>query len=108
MEWLIDFINFVLTIMNIIWTISRKFQAMNDFIYGLNGKMKMGVISNINSGIWEAALRDNWVPNVDYISVILSYAVRCKKPERKIYEMAQQIAGVKAEEIYLSMIEKLI
>jgi FMN phosphatase YigB (HAD superfamily) len=61
--------------------------------------MNIGIISNINSGIWEAALRDSWVPSVNYKSVILSCKVGVAKPSREIYELAQKESGVNPNEI---------
>jgi putative hydrolase of the HAD superfamily len=74
-------------------------KPINNLVYELNGKMNIGVISNINSGIWEAALRDNWVPKVNYKSIILSCEVGIKKPDKEIYEIAEQKSGVNPEEI---------
>ena len=74
-------------------------KPINNLLYELDGKINIGVISNINSGIWEAALKDNWVPKVNYKSVILSYKVNTKKPDRKIYEIAQRESGVNPEEV---------
>ena len=74
-------------------------KPMNKFIYEIKDKIDIGIISNINSEIWEAALRDGWVPKINYKSVILSYKVGLKKPNKKIYEIAQSESKVKAEEI---------
>jgi len=61
--------------------------------------LDIGIISNICSEIWESALRDSWVPNINYKSVILSYKVGLIKPDREIYELAQKEAGVNPNEI---------
>lgn len=74
-------------------------QPINKLINELDGKMNIGIISNINSGIWEAALRDSWVPSVNYKSVILSCDVGMAKPNRGIYEIAQNESGVDPNEI---------
>jgi len=72
---------------------------INELVYELSKDLNIGILSNINSEIWEAAQRDAWVPKINYKSVILSYKLGFKKPEREIYEVSQKEAGVKPEEI---------
>lgn len=74
-------------------------QPIKNLAEEMVNKLDVGIISNINSEIWEAALRDGWVPKIDYKSIILSYKVGIKKPDKKIYEIAQREVRVRSEEI---------
>ena len=65
-------------------------KPVQDLIYSVEGKIKIGIISNIPAEIWWAAMGDNWVPNIKYDEMILSSDVEEVKPERKIYEIAQK------------------
>jgi putative hydrolase of the HAD superfamily len=74
-------------------------QPVSDLIYSLEGKLDIGIISNINSGIWEAGLKYGYVPNIKYKQVLLSYKLKLCKPNPKIYALAQELSGVKPQEI---------
>ena len=65
-------------------------KPVQDLIYSVEGKVGNGIISNISAETWWAALEDNWVPNIKYNETILSSDVGLVKPERKIYQMAQE------------------
>jgi FMN phosphatase YigB (HAD superfamily) len=82
------------------WVADYKIiKPVNEMIFGLVGKIDMGIISNINSGIWEAAVKYEYVPNIEYKQILLSYKLGIKKPDRKIFEIAQEKSGVHPEEI---------
>jgi FMN phosphatase YigB (HAD superfamily) len=55
---------------------------------------KVGLLTNIMPGLLAAMRRDNQIPNVNYDAVIDSSEVAAIKPESKIYEIAQERAGV--------------
>jgi FMN phosphatase YigB (HAD superfamily) len=55
---------------------------------------KVGLLTNIMPGLLAAMRRDNQVPNINYDAVIDSSEVAAIKPESKIYEIAQERAGV--------------
>lgn len=74
-------------------------QKINNLIYSLENKINIGIISNIGSGIWEAAVEDKLVPNIKYKKVLLSYKIGITKPNNEIYKIAQQEAGVESSEI---------
>lgn len=74
-------------------------KPLNKLIYTLEPRIDMGIISNVGSGLWEAAVKYKMVPDIKYKFVFLSYQHGIIKPEKKVYEMAQKAAGVKATEI---------
>jgi len=55
---------------------------------------KVGLLTNIMPGLLAAMRRDNQIPNVSYDAIIDSSEVAAIKPESKIYEIAQERAGV--------------
>ncbi|MDD4938056.1 MAG: HAD-IA family hydrolase [Candidatus Shapirobacteria bacterium] len=70
-----------------------------NFISSLEGKVNFGIISNIPAEVWWAAFESGWVPKVKYNEILLSSDVGITKPDRKIYEIAQNKSGVNSEEI---------
>jgi putative hydrolase of the HAD superfamily len=77
----------------------KVIQPVFDMICSLEGKVDMGIISNIHADVWWAAFEDNWVPKVKYKEILLSSDLGVIKPSKDIYEIAQEKANVKAEEI---------
>lgn len=65
-------------------------KPIHDLIYSLVGKVGIGIILNIPTEIWWAALDGNWVPNIKYDEIILFSDVKTIKPDRKIYEIVQK------------------
>lgn len=74
-------------------------KPINDLIYSLEKKIEIGIISNIGPGIWEAALKYKFVPNIKYKKVYLSCKEEMYKPNSDIYEKVQKESGFKPEEI---------
>lgn len=75
-----------------IWPIQK-------LIKELEGKVDIGIISNVASGIWEKAVESGMVPNVKYGPVYLSGDLKIMKPDRRIYELVLQKSEVRPEEI---------
>lgn len=74
-------------------------QPVNNLIYFLEDKIDIGIISNIGSGIWEAAVKQKMVPNIKYKKVYLSCDLKMMKPGSDIYEKVQKESMVKPGEI---------
>lgn len=62
---------------------------------------KVGLISNIMPGAIDHMLKSHLIPDVSYAAVVDSSEVGAIKPEKKIYEIAQGLAGVDPKEILL-------
>lgn len=62
---------------------------------------KIGLISNIMPGAIAHMLETHIIPDVAYAAVVDSSEVNAIKPEQKIYEIAQGLAGVEPQEILL-------
>jgi FMN phosphatase YigB (HAD superfamily)/DNA-binding XRE family transcriptional regulator len=62
---------------------------------------KVGLISNIMPGAIDHMLKNGIIPDVPYTAVVDSSEVNAIKPEKKIYEIAEGLAGVKPSEILL-------
>lgn len=61
----------------------------------------VGLLTNNWLGFTYEMLSKDIIPQVDYTAVVESAKAGCFKPEAKIYEIAQGLAGVSAEEILL-------
>lgn len=61
----------------------------------------VGLLSNIMPGFIDEMFASKVLPEVDYSAIIDSSKVGAIKPEPKIYEIAQEWAGCKPEEILL-------
>jgi HAD superfamily hydrolase (TIGR01509 family) len=62
---------------------------------------EVGLLTNNWPGFTDMLLERKIIPNVKYTAVVESAKAGCSKPEAKIYEIAQQLAGVRPEEILL-------
>ncbi len=62
---------------------------------------KVGLLTNNVPGFTQQMLQQGRLPQVKYDVIIDSAEVKAIKPEEKIYEIAQQKAGVPAQEIML-------
>lgn len=74
-------------------------QPINNLIYSLESKVDIGIISNICSGIWEAAFKHKMVPNIKYRKIYLSCELKMMKPSPDIYKKIQEESGVEPSEI---------
>ena len=62
---------------------------------------RVGLLSNIMPGFIDEMMKNGLLPALDYDVIIDSSAVGAIKPERQIYEIAQERANVPGEEILL-------
>jgi HAD superfamily hydrolase (TIGR01509 family) len=74
---------------------------MQEVLTWASERYKVGLLSNIMPGLLSSMRRDSQLPNLQYDSIIDSSEVAAIKPEQKIYEIAQERAGVPANEILL-------
>ncbi|OGL30231.1 hypothetical protein A3D14_02800 [Candidatus Saccharibacteria bacterium RIFCSPHIGHO2_02_FULL_47_12] len=65
------------------------------------GQYRIGLLTNLMPGILEMLKQRQLIPDLPYTSIIDSSAVGAIKPEEKIYEIAEQKAGVPATELLL-------
>lgn len=74
-------------------------QPINDFIYSLENKVEVGIISNICDGLWQRSFELGLVPKIKYKKIYLSYQEKMAKPNLDIYEMVQRESSVLPGEI---------
>lgn len=72
---------------------------MRELVNWASEHYRVGLLTNIMPGLVSAMLADGKLPNVDYDVIIDSSEVGAIKPEEKIYEIAQERAGVAPEQI---------
>jgi putative hydrolase of the HAD superfamily len=64
-------------------------------------RYKVGLLTNIMPGLLNAMIKAQILPNLKYDAIVDSSEVGAIKPEPKVYEIAQERAGVPAEEILI-------
>jgi FMN phosphatase YigB (HAD superfamily)/DNA-binding XRE family transcriptional regulator len=74
---------------------------MHDLVRWASEHYQVGLLSNIMPGFIEEMMASGLLPQVPYTTIIDSSKVGAIKPEKHIYEIAQEQAGVPAQEILL-------
>ena len=72
---------------------------MQELLRWASDNYYVGLLSNVMPGFIERMLREGALPRVDYTQVVDSSVVKAVKPEPRIFEIAQEKAGVAPEEI---------
>jgi FMN phosphatase YigB (HAD superfamily)/DNA-binding Xre family transcriptional regulator len=74
---------------------------MHDLLKSVSQRYRVGLLTNIMPGFVDVMRQRGLLPAIDYDVIIDSSEVRCIKPERQIYEIATEKAGVPNAEILL-------
>lgn len=74
-------------------------KEMRDLLEWVSKNYRLGLLSNIMPGQIDLMIKNGTLPNIAYDTVIDSSKVKTIKPEAEIYEIAEQKAGVNADEI---------
>ena len=74
---------------------------MHELIEWAVGKYKVGLLTNIAGGIIDLLIKNKLIPDIAYSAIVDSSKVGVTKPDPKIYEIAESMAGVPASEILL-------
>lgn len=74
-------------------------EGMNELVAWASEEHGVGLLSNIMPGYIDAMVGQGLIPSIDYRAVVDSSEVGAIKPEPKIYEIAQGLAGVEPHEI---------
>jgi HAD superfamily hydrolase (TIGR01509 family) len=62
---------------------------------------EVGILTNNWLGFTDILIEKHFIPDVNFTAIVESAKIGCSKPETKIYEVAQQLAGVSPNEILL-------
>jgi len=76
-------------------------QEMQELLSWASEHYKIGLLTNIMPGFLRAMLGKQKLPNIHYDVIIDSSEVGAIKPEKKLYEIAQERAGFPPQEIML-------
>ena len=60
---------------------------------------RVGILSNTHEGLIEKLMKKGMVPDIDYACIVDSSQVGAIKPEQRMYEIAEEMAGASGEEI---------
>ncbi len=74
---------------------------MHELVRWAGENYRIGLLSNIGSGFIDDMLKAGLLPNVAYDAIVDSSKVGVLKPDPKIYDIAESMAGVAANEILL-------
>ncbi len=61
---------------------------------------KLGILSNAEFGVIDALFAKKKIPNVAWHTIVESAQYNVVKPDPKIYEIAEKLAGVSADELF--------
>jgi len=75
--------------------------GMNELVGRISTDYKIGLISNIMPGFIDALKDKNLIADATYDSIVDSSVVKSLKPELKIFQIAEKLAGVSTNEILL-------
>lgn len=76
-------------------------KEMHEVVAWAADHYQVGLLSNIMPGFIKQLLEKKLIPDLNYSQIIDSSEVGAIKPERKVYEIAQERAGVPPEQIML-------
>lgn len=74
-------------------------EGLEEIVKEYKKKYKMGLLTNMYPGMLAAIKKNNLLPEIEWDVIIDSSIVKCKKPEEKIYKLAEKEAGVEPGEI---------
>ena len=74
---------------------------MHDLVRWAADNYRIGLLSNIGSGFIDDMMQHGLIPDVRFDAIVDSSKVGCIKPDPQIYEIAEAMAGVSAEQILL-------
>ena len=74
---------------------------MHDLVRWAAENYRVGLLSNIGTGFIDDMLKAGLLPDIAYDSIVDSSKVGVLKPDPKIYEIAESMAGVASHEILL-------
>jgi HAD superfamily hydrolase (TIGR01549 family) len=77
----------------------RPIKEMHEFVKRIVGSYRIGLLSNIYKGMLPLMLDKGILPKVPYDEIIFTCDVALKKPDPAIYRLAEERAGVNANEI---------
>ena len=74
---------------------------MHELVRWAAENYRIGLLSNIGSGFIDDMLKAGLLPDIAYDAIVDSSKVGVLKPDPKIYDIAESMAGVAANEILL-------
>jgi FMN phosphatase YigB (HAD superfamily) len=70
-----------------------------EYVKELSKNYPIGILSNIENGIFEVLTEKGFIPPIQFHTIIKSYEVGFAKPEVEIYRIAEERSGFKGQEI---------
>lgn len=73
----------------------------------ISGRYPLGLLTDIEPGVFEKNIAKGNVPNIKYSSIIKSFEHNLLKPDKRIFQLAQSSAGVSSGEEILYIEDKI-
>jgi len=77
----------------------EKIEKMHTLLYEVKKSYKVGLLTNLHKGSFDKIVNKKFIPDVEYDAVVKSYEVGFIKPEKEIYQIAQEKSGFVGNEI---------
>ena len=77
----------------------RIIQQSHDLIYELKEHYNVGILSNMSEDFFQLVKEQNLIPNIHYIAVVISGTIGSIKPEKKLFEYAQNKVNTLPDEL---------
>jgi len=77
----------------------RPQKKVHEIIKKIKNKQKIGLLTNHYVGMVEKSIEKGVIPDLNYHAIVSSCRTGYRKPEKAIYDIATDKAGVKSQEI---------
>lgn len=74
-------------------------KGIDEIIENVKNKYQLGLLTNMYPEMLKMIQDKNLIPKINWQVIIDSSVEKCKKPERRIYEIAENKSGFKGDEI---------
>jgi len=75
-----------------------KNEGIGEIINNIKNKYQLGLLTNMYPEMLDLIRKNNLIPNIGWI-VVDSSIEKCRKPDKKIYEIAEKKLGFKGKDI---------
>ena len=81
----------------------NRFFHKNEIIWQIveivKNKYGIGLLTNMYDGMLDLIRKNKLIPDYDWKTIVDSSVEKCRKPDKKIYEIAEEKSGFKGEDI---------
>lgn len=74
-------------------------EGMAKIVEKFENKYKLGLLTNMYDGMLDLIRKNKLIPDIGWNIIVDSSIEKCRKPDKKIYEIAEKKCGFKGEDI---------